>query len=218
MEVLSELIDSPCRPFVAVLGGAKVGEKIGTIASLLRRVDTLLIGGGMCFTFLAAAGQPTGDSLVDVDRIPLAREFLETGKIVVPGDLISARSDQMAVVRETGPTVPEGWKGVDIGSATSSAFSEIIRGAGTVLWNGPMGRFEDPRFAAGTRAVATAVAESPAFTIVGGGDTVAAIDQFHLSDCIDHVSTGGGAMLKFIEYGDLPGLKALRESAAAYMR
>ena len=210
VEVLAGLLERPKRPFVAVLGGSKVSDKLGVIRALLDRVDTLVIGGGMCFTFLAAAGHPTGDSLLEPDQIDTCRELLESKRIVIPTDLTLLGPDD--AVRQSGPNVPDGWKGLDIGPGTAAEFSDVIADAGTVLWNGPMGVFEDPRFAAGTKTIAEAVAACRGFTIVGGGDSAAAVAQFGLSSEIDHVSTGGGATLEFIELGDLPGLKALRES------
>jgi phosphoglycerate kinase len=216
VEVLSAVLDAPRRPFVAVIGGAKISDKIGAVAALLQRVDTLLLGGGMCFTFLAAAGHPTGDSLVDTHWTSRCREFLDPARLVLPVDLIVARSTDLTQPHLSGADVPHGWQGLDIGPETAAAFAEKIRQAGTVLWNGPMGMFEDARFATGTRSVAAAVADTSGFSVVGGGDTVAAVDQFHLSDRVDHLSTGGGATLEFVEHGDLPGLKALRESFLAH--
>ncbi|MGH9158134.1 MAG: phosphoglycerate kinase [Acidimicrobiales bacterium] len=214
VEVLGGLLDSPARPFVAVLGGAKVSDKLNVIKALLDKVDTLVIGGAMCFTFLLAQGHEVGDSLVQPDWVDACRELLATGAdIRIPTDLLALGPDDLVDV--VGPGVPAGWKGLDIGPATISAFIEPLLSAGTILWNGPMGLFEDPRFAEGTLAVATAVADAPGFTIVGGGDSAAAVAQFGLADCIDHVSTGGGASLELIEQGDLPGLAALRESASA---
>jgi phosphoglycerate kinase len=214
VQVLAGLLESPRRPFVAILGGAKVSDKLGVVSSLLDRVDTLLIGGAMCFTFLAAAGCSTGDSLVEAAHVDRCRELLASGRIVVPSDLVVASSEQPDQIAPAADAVPPGWKGMDIGPESSARFARFVQAAGTVLWNGPMGMFEDARFAAGTRAVAEAVASSFAFSVVGGGDTVAAVTQFGVTRCIDHVSTGGGATLEFVERGDLPGLKALRDSAA----
>jgi phosphoglycerate kinase len=188
------------------------------IEALLDRVDTLLVGGGMCFTFLAAEGHPIGASLFEADYVEHCRRLLATGRIVIPSDLTilspggrfgeAGRSGQ---VRQGGADVPDGWIGLDIGPGTAAAFADIIGEARTVLWNGPMGVFEDPRFAAGTRAVGEAVAAADGFTVVGGGDTAAALASFGLEGRIDHVSSGGGASLEFLERGDLPGLAALRE-------
>jgi phosphoglycerate kinase len=218
VQVLGGLLHGAARPFVAVLGGSKVSDKLGVIEALLDRVDTLLVGGGMCFTFLAAEGHPIGASLFEADYVEHCRRLLATGRIVIPSDLTilspggrfgeAGRSGQ---VRQGGADVPDGWIGLDIGPGTAAAFADIIGEARTVLWNGPMGVFEDPRFAAGTRAVGEAVAAADAFTVVGGGDTAAALASFGLEGRIDHVSSGGGASLEFLELGDLPGLAALRE-------
>ena len=214
VEVLGGLLDSPARPFVAVLGGAKVSDKLNVIKALLDKVDTLVIGGAMCFTFLLAQGHEVGDSLVQPDWVDACRDLLATGAdIRIPTDLLALGPDDLVDV--VGPGVPAGWKGLDIGPRTIAAFVEPLLNAGTILWNGPMGLFEDPRFAEGTLAVATAVADAPGFTVVGGGDSAAAVAQFGLADCVDHVSTGGGASLELIEQGDLPGLAALRESASS---
>jgi len=221
VEVLSKLLDEPSRPFVAVLGGAKVSDKLGVIKALLDKVDVLVIGGGMCFTFLAAQGHDVGDSLLQEDQIDACRELLESGKeILLPTDVVAMRPSG-AGSGESGPDdeiackgadVPDGWKGLDIGPDSAEAFAEAIAGAGTVLWNGPMGMFEDVRFAAGTKTVAEAVAGADGFTVVGGGDSAAAVAEFGFADGVDHISTGGGASLEFIEKGDLPGLKALRDA------
>ncbi len=214
--MLSMLLESPRRPFVAVIGGAKVTDKIEVVSALAERADAVLIGGGMCFTFLAAAGHPTGDSIVDAERIGRCRELLEGGKVVLPSDLVVVSSDNPTEVDDIGNDVPDGWKGVDIGPSSAARFEKVIRRAGTLLWNGPMGVFEDPRFSDGTRKVAQAVADCAGMTVVGGGETVAAVTQFGVSARIDHVSTGGGATLEFVERGDLPGLAALRESARVF--
>jgi phosphoglycerate kinase len=218
VDVLSSLLDNPRRPFVAVLGGAKVSDKLGVVEALLHKADTVLVGGAMAFTFLAAAGHPTGDSAVDTDRVGRCRALLADPRLVLPVDLVVARTDDPRAVKEVGQAVPEGWTGLDIGMETSRVFAQIMGIAGTILWNGPMGQFENGRFASGTKAVASAVASSPAFTVAGGGDTIAALAQLGLSGRVDHISTGGGATLEFVEYGDLPGLKALRESAKLLAR
>jgi len=219
-EVLGRLLHGPPQPFVTVIGGSKVSEKLGVIEALLERVDTLLIGGGMCFTFLAAQGHAVGESLVEPDQIDAcARVLASGGHVILPSDLTALSPggrygpgpDRSGDVRQIGPDVPDGWMGLDIGPGTAAAFSDIIAEARTILWNGPMGVFEDPRFAAGTRTVGEAVAEAEGFTVVGGGDSAAAIDAFGLAARIDHVSTGGGASLEYLERGDLPGLAALRE-------
>jgi phosphoglycerate kinase len=209
VEVLGGLRDDPRRPFVAVLGGAKVSDKLGVIDALLEKVDRLLIGGGMCFTFFVAKGDTVGDSLLEEDKVEDCRRLLEQAgdKIVLPSDIVAmSPSDE---VRTVGSSIPEKWKGLDIGPGSAAEFADTVAGAGTVFWNGPMGMFEDDRFAAGTRSVADAVAESSAFTVVGGGDVVAAVDRFGVADRIDWVSTGGGASLELLERGTLPGLDAL---------
>ena len=209
VEVLSALREKPKRPFVAVLGGAKVSDKIGVIESLLNIVDSLIIGGGMCFTFLAALGYPVGDSICELDQIATCRRLMDLGKpIFLPEDIVGL--DASGRYATFGQRLPEGAKGLDIGPGSAAAFSDVILDARTVFWNGPMGMFEDDRFAAGTRTVAEAMAATKAFTVVGGGDSAAALAQFKLDDEVDHVSTGGGASLELLELGDLPGLAALR--------
>jgi phosphoglycerate kinase len=223
VEILDRLLHGAAHPFVAVLGGAKVSDKLGVIEALADRVDTLVVGGAMCFTFLAAKGRHTGDSLVERDQIETCRKLLDRGtRILLPGDItvlessgsFGAGKPQTGEVRQVGADVPDGWIGVDIGPGSAADFSDAIAEARTVFWNGPMGVFEDPRFAAGTRAVAEAVADCRGFTVVGGGDSAAALAQFGLASEVDHVSTGGGASLEYLEQGDLPGLAALRASAA----
>jgi len=211
VEVMEALRRSPKRPFVAVLGGAKVSDKLGVIEALVQVVDRLLIGGGMCFTFFAAKGYPIGDSICERDQIDHCKELMaKFDKFLLPEDIIGLDSD--GVYATFGVRLPEGAKGMDVGPGTAAAFSDAIMDARSVFWNGPMGVFEDPRFAKGTRTVAQAMADTKAFTVVGGGDSAAALAEFGLADDVDHVSTGGGASLEFIEYGDLPGLKALREA------
>jgi phosphoglycerate kinase len=219
IEVLLGLRNNPRRPFVGVLGGSKVSDKLGVINALLETCDTLIIGGGMCFTFLAAQRHPVGSSLLEADRVETCKALLERAgdRIKLPEDITalgpSGRLFDPAAggeVVQTGPNLAKGWMGVDIGPGTAAAFGDVIHEARTVLWNGPMGAFEDPRFVAGTRAVAEAVAECYGFTVVGGGDSAAAVAEFGLDDRIDHVSTGGGASLELLEQGDLPGLEALR--------
>jgi phosphoglycerate kinase len=209
VEVLGGLRENPKRPFVAVLGGAKVSDKLGVIESLLQVVDALVIGGGMCFTFLAAQGYPVGDSICELDQVATCRRLLDAGKpIHLPEDIVGL--DAAGRFATFGVRLPDGAKGLDIGPGSAAAFSDVIMDARTVFWNGPMGMFEDDRFAAGTRTVAEAVAATKAFTVVGGGDSAAALAQFGLDDDVDHVSTGGGASLELLELGDLPGLAALR--------
>ena len=216
VDMLSRLLDGPQGPFVAVLGGAKVSDKLGVIDALLDRCDTILVGGAMMFTFLLAGGHSVGDSLVEPDMVGECERLLATGRVRVPVDVVVARDvadDAETRIVSTG-TLPDGWKGLDIGPESAAVFSDEIAGAKTVLWNGPMGVFEVKPFAAGTRTVAEAVAACDGFTVVGGGDSAAAVRQFGLADEVDHVSTGGGASLELIERGDLPGLKVLRESTA----
>ena len=219
VEVLGGLLDSPRRPFVAVLGGSKVSDKLGVIKTLLPKVERILVGGGMCFTFFKAMGHEVGGSLLEADMVEVCRQLLADAgdKLLLPDDVV-ALSPEGAIcdpskggeVRQVGRDVPEGWKGLDIGPGSAAAFSDQLADAGTVLWNGPMGVFEDERFAAGTRQVAQAMADTKAFTVVGGGDSASALARFGLAEEVDWMSTGGGASLELIEQGDLPGLAALR--------
>ena len=210
VEVLQGLRDNPKRPFVAVLGGAKVSDKLGVIEALLDTVDALVIGGAMCFTFFAADGRSIGDSLFEPDQTDTCKRLLASGKeIHLPSDIVGL--DAAGNVATWGARVPDGGKGLDIGPGSAAEFADVITEARTVFWNGPMGRFEDERFAAGTRTIAEAVAATKAFTVVGGGDSAAALAEFGLDDDVDHVSTGGGASLELLELGDLPGLAALRQ-------
>ncbi|HEX8804317.1 MAG TPA: phosphoglycerate kinase [Acidimicrobiales bacterium] len=224
VEVLLGLRTHPRRPFVAVLGGSKVSDKLSVIEALLDVADQLLVGGGMCFTFLAARGQPVGASLLEEAMVDTCRGLLERAgdAIVLPSDITVLapggelmRPEAGGDVRQVGTAVPDGWTGVDVGPGTAADFGDRIAEARTVFWNGPMGVFEDPRFEAGTRAVAQAVADASGFTVVGGGDSAAAVAQFGLADRVDHVSTGGGASLELLETGDLPGLAALRQAPNA---
>jgi phosphoglycerate kinase len=209
VEVLGEMRNHPKRPFIAVLGGAKVSDKLGVIEALLSTVDALVIGGGMCFTFLAAKGMPVGSSICELDQVAVCKRLLDGPKqIHLPEDIVGL--DAEGNYATFGVRLPDGAKGLDIGPGTAAAFTDVIMDARTVFWNGPMGMFEDPRFAAGTKTVAQAVADTKAFTVVGGGDSAAALAQFGLDDEVDHVSTGGGASLEYLELGDLPGLAALR--------
>ncbi len=222
VEVLGGLRENPARPFVAVLGGAKVSDKLGVIDALLGIVDELLIGGGMAFTFLRAQGRQVGASLLEESQVDHCAALLERGaRIHLPHDITALGpggviGDPSAggEVRQAGVDLPMGWMGLDIGPGTAAAFGDLVLEARTVLWNGPMGVFEDPRFAAGTKHLAQSLAESRAFTVVGGGDSAAAVKELGLDDEMDHVSTGGGASLELIEKGDLPGLQALRKSSS----
>lgn len=214
VEVVDALRSKPKRPLVAVLGGAKVSDKLGVIDALVTLCDRLLIGGGMCFTFLAAQGHPVGDSICERDQVDHCRDLLaKYPSIMLPEDIIGL--DANGVYATFGRRLPDGAKGMDIGPGTAAAFGDAIMESRSVFWNGPMGVFEDARFAKGTRTVAQAMADTKAFTVVGGGDSAAALAQFGLADEVDHVSTGGGASLEFIEFGDLPGLRALREAPNA---
>ena len=213
--MLGEALANPTRPFVAVLGGAKVSGKIGVIRSLLSKVDLLLVGGGMANTFLKAQGLEVGDSLVDNDSLAMAREMLELAgkRLVLPVDVVVADAfAEDANSRTVGiKEVTSGWRILDIGPRTVGLFAEKLSSAGTVVWNGPMGVFEFPRFAAGTVGLATSLARSQATTIVGGGDSAAAVREAGLEDRMTFVSTGGGASLMFLEGKSLPGVEALED-------
>jgi phosphoglycerate kinase len=214
VETLSRLLQGNEHPFVAVLGGAKVSDKLGVIDALLQRCDAILVGGAMMFTFLLAEGHSVGESLVEPEMVDECRRLLDSGRVRVPTDVVVADeiTDDAEARVVPADAMPAGQKGLDIGPETADAFVAEVGGAALLLWNGPMGVFEVAPFAAGTQAVAEAVARCPGFTVVGGGDSAAAVRRFGLADRIDHVSTGGGASLEFIEQGDLPGLQALRES------
>jgi phosphoglycerate kinase len=218
LEVLSTLLTDPPRPFTAILGGAKVSDKLGVITNLLGRVDRLLIGGAMCFTFLRSMGYAVGASRVEPDQLDTVARLLKKAdkagvELLLPVDIVAAEAfDADADHRRVSADgIPEGWMGLDIGSDTAARYVEAIRDAGAVLWNGPMGVFEWESFAGGTRAVAQAVAACEGFTVIGGGDSAAAIRAMGLADDVTHVSTGGGASLEFLEGVDLPGVAALRK-------
>ena len=217
VQVLGRLLQGTDRPFVAVLGGAKVSDKLGVIEALLEKCDTVLVGGAMAFTFFLAQGLSVGDSLVEPDRVDDCRRLLATGRVHIPTDVVIAQdiTDDAETRIVPAGAMPDGWKGLDVGPATVVAYEEVIEQAAIVLWNGPMGVFEVAPFAAGTLGVAEAVAHCPGFTVVGGGDSAAAVRQFGLADRVSHVSTGGGAALELIELGDLPGLQALRSAPNA---
>jgi phosphoglycerate kinase len=216
---LLSIVGQPKRPLVVVLGGAKVTDKIALIDRFLDEADTLLIGGAMCFSFFAAQGQPTGDSMVEEEGVELARRALDKAKrsrcrLLLPLDLVLGdRFDAEAERRvEDGTDVPDGWMGLDVGPGTAEAYAAEIAGAGTVFWNGPMGAFEMEAFAEGTRGVAEAVARAPGTTVVGGGDSGAALAEFGLDDDVDHLSTGGGASLELLEGKELPGVEVLDDA------
>ena len=219
---LTAVADDPRQPLVVVLGGAKVSDKVGVIERFLEIADEILVGGAMCFGFFRAEGRPTGDSLVEDEGVEVARQALRRAegarcRLRLPTDLVIADSfDARAERRESeGTDVPDGWMGLDIGPATAHSYAASIAGAGTVLWNGPMGAFELDPFAAGTRAVAEAVANAPGTTVVGGGDSVAALRQFGLDERIDWLSTGGGASLELLEGKKLPGVEVLMDADRA---
>ena len=213
VEVLQRLTTDPQRPYVVVLGGSKVSDKLAVISALLPKVDRLLVGGGMCFTFLAAQGHDVGDSLLEADQVDACRELLETGKIVLPADVVVAAdvtADATTAV-VAADAIPAGQKGLDVGPETVERFAAELAGARTVFWNGPMGVFELAPFAAGTRGVAEAIAGLPeALTVVGGGDSAAAVRALDIGEArFGHISTGGGASLEYLEGKTLPGLEVL---------
>ncbi|HWR42502.1 phosphoglycerate kinase [Sporomusa sp.] len=215
---LGQAVTDPARPFVAIIGGAKVSDKIGVIENLLNKVDTLIIGGGMANTFLAAQGYQTGKSLVEADKLDLAKELMAAAKakgvnLLLPEDVVVAEKFAADADRKTvaADQIPGEWMALDIGPASAAKFAAALNGAKTVVWNGPMGVFEFDAFAVGTEAVAKAVAASGAKSIVGGGDSVAALEKLNLAGKITHISTGGGASLEFLEGKELPGIAALAD-------
>ena len=216
LEVMGGALNNPKRPFVAVLGGAKVSDKIGVINNLLDKADTIIIGGGMAYTFAKAQGGSIGKSLCEEDKLDYAREMIAKAekngvKLLLPSDTMAADDFSNDAKRQVVSTmaIPDGWEGMDIGPDTIQTFCDAVKGAGTVVWNGPMGVFEFENFAAGTRAMAQALADSGAITIVGGGDSAAAVEQMGFADKITHISTGGGASLEFLEGLELPGVACL---------
>jgi len=219
LAALGRILEAPARPLVALLGGAKVSDKLALVEHLLARVDALLIGGGMAFTFLRALGHDVGRSLVEPDRIETARHALETARrrgasLVLPIDAVVADGLESPAGRVVGVReIPPGQMGLDIGPGTVERFAEAVRVAKTIVWNGPMGVFERPAFAAGTLAVARAVAASAAFSVLGGGDTIAAVTQAGVTERIGYISTAGGAFLEFLEGRQLPGVEALTDAA-----
>ena len=212
---MGKALDDPKRPFVAVLGGAKVSDKINVINNLLEKADTIIIGGGMAYTFKKAQGYEIGTSLLEADRLDYAKEMIEKAaakgvKFLLPVDNYCAAefsADAEPVLAEG--NIPENLMGMDIGPKTVELFAEAVKGAGTIVWNGPMGVFEFDKFAGGTKAMAKALAESGAVTIVGGGDSAAAVEKLGFADKITHISTGGGASLEFLEGKELPGVACL---------
>lgn len=215
IQYLGQAIEDPERPFIAILGGAKVSDKIGVIRNLLKKADEVLIGGGMANTFFKAQGYPVGDSLVEDDVLDVARELVKDGsnKLRLPVDVVIADKFEDGATKKIMPTgpVPDGWRILDIGPDTVTAYSKAIAAAKTVVWNGPMGVFEFPNFAQGTFEIAKAVADSGAVSIIGGGDSVSAVNKSGLADKISHISTGGGASLEMLEGLELPGLAVLQD-------
>jgi phosphoglycerate kinase len=211
VSTLTGILEDPKRPLVAVVGGAKVTDKIGVLDAFLERADTVLIGGAMCFPFFAAQGHDVGSSKCEDEGVEPAKRALESDKLELPTDLVAGRefSADTEVQELDGVDVPDGWMGLDIGRDSAEAYASVIAGAGTVFWNGPMGAFELEPFAAGTRRVAEAMADCEGTTVVGGGDSAAALAEFGLADRVDHLSTGGGASLELIEGKSLPGVEAL---------
>ena len=216
LDIMGKALDDPRRPFVAVLGGAKVSDKIGVINNLLEKADTIIIGGGMAYTFIKAQGGEIGKSLLEADKTDYALEMIEKAKskgvkLLLPTDTIAAKefSADAEPVTVDSMKIPADMMGMDIGPETSKAFCAAVKGAGTIVWNGPMGVFEFPAFANGTKAMARALAESGAVTIIGGGDSAAAAEQLGFADKITHISTGGGASLEFLEGRELPGVACL---------
>lgn len=218
LSVMGEALNNPKHPFVAILGGAKVSDKIGVIRNLLNKCDSLIIGGGMAYTFFKAMGYEIGASLLDADSIDLAKELMAEAKakgvdFMLPEDTVAADKFAADAGYKTVPSdaIPAGWLGMDIGEKAAAAFAQTIKAAKTVIWNGPMGVFEFPAFAAGTKAVAQACAECEGTTIIGGGDSAAAVKKLGYADKMTHISTGGGASLEFLEGKELPGVAALND-------
>jgi phosphoglycerate kinase len=218
VEVLRRLTEDPARPYVVALGGSKVSDKLAVIEALLPKVDSLLVGGGMCFTFLAAQGHGVGDSLLETDQVDNCRALLRSGKIVLPTDVVVADEFSAEANTRTVPAgeIPDGWKGLDVGPESVAAFADVLAGAKTIFWNGPMGVFELAPFAEGTRGLAEAIVSATsagAFSVVGGGDSAAAVRALGLpEDGFTHISTGGGASLEYLEGKRLPGLAVLEQS------
>ena len=218
ISIMGKALADPARPFVAILGGAKVSDKIGVINNLIEKVDTLIIGGGMAYTFFRALGNKTGTSICEEDKLELALDLLKKAadkgvNFLLPVDNVIAReySENATCMRIYSDSIPDGWMGLDIGEKTQELYAKSIEGAGTVIWNGPMGVSEWENFASGTRAVAKAVAESGSVSIIGGGDSAAAVEQLGYADKMTHISTGGGASLEFLEGLELPGIACLQD-------
>jgi 3-phosphoglycerate kinase len=218
LDIMGRALDNPERPFVAVLGGVKVSDKIGVINNLIDKVDTLIIGGAMAYTFFRAKGYSTGSSVVEEDKIDLAKELMAKAQakgveLLLPVDNVVAKEFKADAEHKVVPSeaMPDGWQGVDIGPKTIEMFSKVIENAKTVVWNGPMGVFEMPAFANGTRAIAEAMSRCKGVTIIGGGDSAAAVEQLGYADKMTHISTGGGASLEFLEGKELPGVAVLND-------
>lgn len=218
IDIMGNALSDPKRPFVAILGGAKVSDKIGVIENLLEKVDTLIIGGGMAYTFMKAQGYSIGNSICEEDKVDLARSLMQKAKdkgvqLLLPVDNAIANEFKEDAEKKIidSDNIPDGWMGMDIGTKTIAMFSDAVKNAKTVVWNGPMGVFEFDRFADGTRAMAKAVADADAVTIIGGGDSVAAVKQLGFADKMTHISTGGGASLEFLEGLELPGIACLND-------
>ena len=218
IEYLGNAVENPVRPFAAILGGAKVSDKINVINNLLEKVDILIIGGGMAYTFIKALGGTVGDSLLEEDKVEYAKEMIfkasQKGvKFLLPIDTVIVKEFKNDALSDIVPTglIPDGWMGVDIGPETRSLFTEALKDAKTVVWNGPMGVFEFPNFAKGTEAIAEALAHIDGTTIIGGGDSAAAVNQLGYGDRMSHISTGGGASLEFLEGKELPGVAAVQD-------
>ncbi len=219
LSIMGKALEDPARPFVAILGGAKVSDKIAVIENLLNKADKIIIGGGMAYTFIKAQGYEVGDSLLEEDKVDFAKQMIDTAKakgveLLLPEDTVIAKEFAADAESKIVPSsaIPAGWQGLDIGVKTREKFAAAVKGAGTVVWNGPMGVFEFDKFAEGTRAVARAVAESGAVSIIGGGDSAAAVEQLGFADKITHISTGGGASLEFLEGKALPGVVCLQDA------
>jgi phosphoglycerate kinase len=218
ISIMGGALSEPKRPFVAILGGAKVSDKIGVISNLLDKVDTLIIGGGMAYTFFRALGNTTGSSICEEDKLELALDLINRARekkvnFLLPVDNVIGREykEDTVYMRIYSDSIPDGWMGLDIGTITQELYAKTIQGAGTVVWNGPMGVSEWENFAAGTRAVAQAIADSEAISIIGGGDSAAAVEALGFADKMTHISTGGGASLEFLEGKDLPGIACLND-------
>jgi phosphoglycerate kinase len=221
LDALDKVLEDPQKPFTAIMGGAKVSDKILVIENLLDRVDNLIIGGGMTYTFIKAKGGNIGDSIVEEDKLDVARDLISKAKaknvrLLLPVDnVVADKFDASASTRETAiDQVPEGWLGLDIGPASADEFMQVIKESRTILWNGPMGVFEMEKFEKGTKSIAMAIADATgngAFSLIGGGDSVAAINKYDLADRVSFVSTGGGAMLEYMEGRELPGIKAIKD-------